>query len=102
MLLDNTKKWLVLFESKNIILLKTLVFSILSIFSSNSYCESVFSVVNNVWTEDKSRLNIDTLNALVSVKCNSNFKCSEMYSVFLKNCELLKKAQSVTKYNCIK
>ena len=50
--LDVGKKWAVIFQNKNIYHLKKLVSALLSIFPSNAYCESLFSKMNALWTDE--------------------------------------------------
>lgn len=46
--------------------------------------ERVFSAVNKIWTADKSRLAINTLNDIIKVKYNIKLTCQEFYT-FLKS-----------------
>ena len=96
--LEISAKWVVLLKNKNVVVIKPLISALLSIFPSNAYCESVFSIVDNVWSDEKSRLSIDTLNVLVCVKCNSDVSCSDIYATFLDNKTLFKQAKTVEKY----
>lgn len=92
------QKWARLFKSKNIVQLRRLVSALLSVFASNAYRESVFSIMKDVWSPEKSRLHVSTLNALVSIKCNASLRCSEAFHHFLKCPELIKKARGNDKY----
>lgn len=47
---------------------------LLSIFPSNAYCETVFSHINNICTDGKSKRGVDTVNAIVSVAGTSLIK----------------------------
>jgi hypothetical protein len=96
--LEIAEKWIVLLKNENLVVIKPLVSALLSIFPSNAFCESVFSIVDNVWSDEKSRLSIETLNVLVSVKCNSDINCTDIYATFLGNSNLLKQAKTVEKY----
>ena len=75
------------------------MFALFSIFSSNSYCGSVFSVMDNIRSDEKTRLGLDTLNALVSVKCNSDLDCTVFYQHMLSEKALLKEAKTNEKYS---
>jgi hypothetical protein len=66
-------KWAIVFKNKNLRLIRRLVSALLSIPASNAFYESVFSLVNNVWTEEKNRFLAETVNAIVSVKLNADF-----------------------------
>ncbi len=93
------EKWCELFRTGNFVQLKKVVGALLSIFCSNSYCESVFSVINSVWTKEKSQLSVHTLNALVAMKCNCDFDCRRMYEHLLGEKELLREAKKSGKYD---
>ena len=92
-------KWLVVLKNGNLVELRILVFALLSIFPSNAYCETVFSHINHIWTDCKSRLLVDTLNAFVSVVCISPYKnCVEAFHDFMVRPTLIKDARSKDKY----
>jgi hypothetical protein len=93
------EKWTTIFKDPSFVHLKRLVSMLLSIFSSNAYCESVFSVVKNVKTDERNRMKIKLLNSLVSIKLNSNFDCNQAYELFISNSELLKKVTTMEKYD---
>ena len=76
---------------------KKLVSIFLSI-PSNSFCESIFSSVNNIWTDERNRFSVSTVNALISVKCNMDLDCVDAYNFFLTQKELLDKVGH--SYNC--
>jgi hypothetical protein len=92
------EKWAAIFKDLSFVHLKKIVSILLSIFSSNAYCESVFSVVKNVKTDERNRMKIKLLNSLVSVKLNSDYNCSQAYKLFISYAELLKKVKSTEKY----
>lgn len=92
------EKWTIIFKDPSFVHLKILVSKLLSIFSSNAYCESVFSVVKNVKTDERNRMKIKLLNSLVSIKLNSDFVCNEAYNLFISNPELIKKVKTIEKY----
>jgi hypothetical protein len=60
------EKWSCLLKNNNIVHLRKLVSALLSIFPSNAYCESVFSVINALWTDEKNRFVVDTINFCLS------------------------------------
>ena len=78
--------------------MKKLVSIFLSIAPSNAFCESVFSLVNNVWTDERNSFKISTVNAFICVKANSEFDCSKSFELFLSDSQLLKKATEKGKY----
>jgi hypothetical protein len=100
--MEAAQKWSQIFKNSNIVILKTLVSALLSVFCSNAFCESVFSVINSVWTKEKSRLGIDTLNALIAVKLNSDISCADAFDYFLNQKTLLRDAKMSGKYDWCK
>jgi hypothetical protein len=85
-------------KNKNLEMIKKLVSVLLSMFPSNAFCESVFSAVNSVWTDQRNSFLIETVNALISVKYNSEFECMEALDLFLSKPELLQQAKNNDKY----
>uniref|UniRef100_H3AJ28 HAT C-terminal dimerisation domain-containing protein n=1 Tax=Latimeria chalumnae TaxID=7897 RepID=H3AJ28_LATCH len=75
------------FSSKEIPLknLLPLVEYALSLPSTNAPLERVFSLANNMWTEEKTNLNGSMLRAMLIIKYNFNTTCSEFYEKLLKN-----------------
>jgi hypothetical protein len=55
-------------------------------------------IYNNVWTEEINRFLAETVNAIVSVKLNSEFVCTEAFDLFLSDNSLLNAAKSSEKY----
>jgi hypothetical protein len=96
--LEIEDKWAKIFVNKNLIQIKKLVSIILSISPSNAFCESVFSLVNNVWTDERNRFKIATVNAIVCIKANSEIDCSQALELFLGENDLLKRAKENAKY----
>ena len=92
-------KWVVVLKNANLVETRLLVSALLSIFPSNAYCETVFSYINHIWSDRKANLGLDTLNALVSIVCNTPYKgCVDAYHNFLMSPELVKSARSNDKY----
>lgn len=60
--------------------------------------ERMFSAVTKIWTIEKSRLEVSTLKAILSVKYNLNFSCLEFYNYIKKKPELLRAISSQDKY----
>ncbi|KAF2886470.1 hypothetical protein ILUMI_19703 [Ignelater luminosus] len=45
--------------------------------ASNAPTERVFSIINNIWTSEKSQLTVETLKAMIVVRCNLGRSCEE-------------------------
>ena len=68
LLADESEKWAAIFRNSGFIHIKRIVCMLLSIFSSNAYCESVFSVVKNVKTDERNRMKLKLLNSRCQLK----------------------------------
>jgi len=66
---------------------------------TNAATERVFSLMNNIWTSDKTQLNVDTLKAMLITKVNFSLSCSDFYDMLLQQPRLLKAIHSSEKYN---
>ena len=89
----------IIFKNHDFIALKKLVSVMLSIFSSNVFCESIFSIVKNVKSDEKNRMKIKLLNSLVGIKTNCDMVCIEAYDLFIYLPEFLNKTKSSEKYH---
>lgn len=92
------EKWTVIFRNNNLIYLKKLVSALFSMFPSNAYCESVFSVAKNIKTDERNRMETLLLNSLVSIKLNPDFDCNAAYNLFLSHSDLLEQVKGQGKY----
>jgi hypothetical protein len=88
------KKWMKIFkENESLRRLYKLFSSILSIPVSNSFVESVFSMIGAQWITERNLLTVNTIKSLAQVLVNFDVDCSEMYQLIL-----LKKISSREKY----
>lgn len=65
---------------------------------TNAPTERVFSLMNDMWTSEKTQLAIDTLSAVLVTKVNFGYSCVEFYDVLLNRPRLLKALHSSEKY----
>ena len=65
---------------------------------TNAQVERVFSLMKHYWTDDKSRLDVSTMRAIVVTKFNCEDTCLEMHDRLLQNKTVLKKIHSSEKY----
>ena len=61
--------------------------------------ERVFSLMNAVWSDEKSQLQVETLKAILITKFNYKMTCSEFYHLIKSDKNILKAIASVEKYN---
>lgn len=71
---------------------------ILCLPGTNCSVERLFASVTTTWTSSKTNLLIETLRAILMVKCNFKQTCIEFYRYLLKNPYLLKQIASKDKY----
>lgn len=72
---------------------------ILCLPGSNAPVERVFSLMNNLWTAEKNRFALSTVNAILTVKMNFRATCLEFMDRLSKKINVLKKIHSSEKYN---
>ncbi|XP_074857908.1 uncharacterized protein LOC142017138 [Carettochelys insculpta] len=61
--------------------------------------ERVFSVMNAVWSPEKSRLKVCTMKAILFVQVNFDLDCAAFYEKLMKNKWILRKIASRDKYS---
>ena len=61
--------------------------------------ERVFSLMNLIWTNEKSQLTIDTLKSMLLIQCNLEDSCTDFFNTISANEELLRKTSNSEKYN---
>ena len=60
--------------------------------------ERIFKLMNMYWSEEKSRLNVGTLKAVLIVKTHFSRTCSKFYDYLSKNHKLQKQFHGSEKY----
>lgn len=65
---------------------------------TNAATERVFSLVNNIWTSKKTQMTVDTIKAILEIRCNLGDSCQEFYDNIKGHDSLLKKIHSAEKY----
>ena len=65
---------------------------------SNSSVERLFSAMNSIWTDEKSRMKVETVKALLQLKTNFYFSCEELTVKLHGNEQIIKKIHSSHKY----
>lgn len=46
---------------------------------TSAVVERLFSLINNYWTDDKSRLTVDTVKSWLAIKHNCKMTCEEFH-----------------------
>ncbi|KAI6647018.1 hypothetical protein LOD99_9017 [Oopsacas minuta] len=78
--------------------IRKLVSSIFAIPASNAVCERVFSLSKVQWSDDRNKLDISTVGALLKVIVNFEMSCREIHQKLTNNEVALKKICSNAKY----
>lgn len=65
---------------------------------TNAPTERVFSLMNALWTSEKTSLKVETLRAMLILKFNMG-SCENFYDILNQNPELIKKCHSCEKYD---
>lgn len=79
--------------------MSTIVEYILALPGTTASVERIFSAVNKTWTSDKTKLSVDTLAAIMAVKCNLKYTCINFYSYLLTQTNLLRQIGAKEKYS---
>lgn len=72
---------------------------VLSLPATSATVERVFSAMNKSWTQDKTQLNIETLKAILLIKFNMKFTCTDFYKYLKNHPSLLRQISSSDKYH---
>ena len=91
-------KWHYIFKNVNFPNLKNFVSIFLSIYTSNAFVEGIFSKMNSLWTDEKNKFHVETVNSIIFVKENSELTCEVSYEYFISNTDILNKAKCAEKY----
>ena len=71
---------------------------VMTVSSSNAFCESVFSTMNFHWTDSRNQLSVAILRSEICIKHNFDYSCTEFYRFVKKKPDVLKFVKSETKY----
>ncbi len=96
--MDHIEKWIEFINICKAPNIKIILETVFYIYSSNVYIEWVFSIMNNICSDDRSKLLTPNLKAELCVKINYNFKCSQFYDYIKNNDKLLNACKSNSKY----
>lgn len=79
--------------------IKKLITFTLSIPIANAAAERVFSVVNELWSKSRNRLNEAHVKSEIQVCTNFDYTCKEFYDFIKSNQKALQAVRSVKKYS---
>jgi hypothetical protein len=96
--LEIDKLWCLMLKNGNLQNLRKIVECVLAIPVSNAFVERVFSIMKNLWSDERNKLNVDLIKAEICIKINFNLSCSEFAEYIKTNYQLLSAAKSSNKY----
>lgn len=64
----------------------------------NANVERIFSFMNIQWTDERNRMEVDSLEAILQILYNYKIDCAEFYRYVSKNKDMIKKAGGSEKY----
>lgn len=76
----------------------TIVEYILCLPGTSASVERIFSAINKTWTSDKTRLEVETLKAILIVKCNLKYPCVDFFKYLKTKPALIRQIASNDKY----
>lgn len=102
--IDASQRWVEVFQELQSKVMTFDCFAMLTefIFSlpgTSAPVERIFSLMNILWTKEKSQLGLAVLNAILCIKKNSELTCEKFYETIEKDKKFLSKVVSSEKYN---
>ena len=91
--------WAFLLDNEHVPNLRKLVEFVFAIPASNSFCESVFSHMNFLWSNNRNKMKHDLVGAELKIKMNTHLTCTQFYDYLLTKPDILKKIRSSDKYS---
>ena len=91
--------WCKFFQKEHAPYLLELVQYVLSIPVSNAAIERVFSVMANLWSDERNRLTVESVRSELMIFFNLSYSCQEFKDIVSKNRRLINAARSDSKYH---
>ena len=91
-------KWVEFFKATNCSNLQKLIELVLSVPVSNAPVERLFSIMKNLWTDQRNRMCVELVEPELLVKTIYRMTCAEFYNFVLGQKPLLKAVRSNLKY----
>ena len=102
--IDKDKVWsqIFLYFQRNLTRLtnmEKLVAFAFTLAGTSTEVERIFSLMSQIWDDQKSRLEIPTFDALLTIQYNSTMNCNDFYKNIKNDSEFLEKVHTGEKYN---
>lgn len=92
------QKWTILLKNESLIYLGKVVSTLFAIPTSNACVERIFSLMKIQWSDDRNRLQVGTMKAILQILTNYNLTCEEMHQKLLNDERLTRLILSAAKY----
>jgi len=99
--MSHDRKWAYILSKIDLPNLKLVVESVLVIPIGNHYIERAFSIMKNIWKDERGRLKVESVKAELCIKLNFNMSCLEFYEYVKTQDKMLIEVKSQDKYDHI-
>ena len=82
------KMWSEIFVTNNLAELLKMINVVLSIPVSNAFVERLFSIMNNLWTDERNQMSTNLVKAELSCRINYDMSCEEFRQYLAKDEQL--------------
>jgi hypothetical protein len=96
--LQNDKLWSKILKSNSFINISKVVETVLSIPIGNDFVERIFSLMEKIWSKERSLMKVDSVKAEICINLNYSMSCNEFVDYVSNNDDLLNAAKSDRKY----
>jgi hypothetical protein len=96
------KQWCKILMSSDLPNLEKIIGAVMAIPIGNDFVERIFSVMKNLWTDERNRLSVAQVKAELCIKFNFSMTCPEFYNHISKDRKLIESAKSEKKYDFLK
>jgi hypothetical protein len=96
--LEIDKLWSKILKSSQFPNMYKIIETVFAIPVSNAFVERVFSIMKNLWSDERNLLSVNLVKAEIYTKVNFSMSCYEFADYVSKNSELIKAAKSNEKY----
>ena len=79
--------------------LEKIVSAVMAIPVGNDFVEHIFSVMKNLWTDERNRLIVRQAKAELCIKFNYSLSCTDFYNYISKDRKIIETAKSDKKYS---
>ncbi|GFS75352.1 dimer_Tnp_hAT domain-containing protein [Trichonephila clavipes] len=95
---NSIEMWCNFFQKEEALNLLKIVQFVCSVPVSNAFVERIFSVMGNVWTDERNRVAVNTVKSELCIFFNISSSCTEFKDAISTNKPLLKAVSSNAKY----